>query len=78
MPRTASHDELLDNRFVSSRPLGISFDTLNADILIVLDSDEGIFELNLKNGEKKLLISSNTIIGAKVSFCQSIKLEDLS
>jgi len=50
-------------RFVCGRPLGMSFDTISENI-IVLDTTDGVFELNIKNGEKKQFVSDKTVIGS--------------
>ncbi|KAG5679181.1 hypothetical protein PVAND_008770 [Polypedilum vanderplanki] len=44
------------------RPLGMNFDTLGNN-LIVMHSYDGIYEVNLDSGDKKLLVSRDTIIG---------------
>lgn len=47
------------------RPLGMAFDTLG-DNLIVIHSYDGVYEVDLKNGNKKLLVSRKDIIGKEV------------
>lgn len=54
-----------DPRFVCGRPLGIAFDTIS-DNLIVVDSSSGVFELDLKTGGKKLLVSESIVIESTV------------
>lgn len=44
------------------RPLGTAFD-VNDNKLIVMHSYEGVYEVNIENGEKKLLVSRNDVIG---------------
>jgi hypothetical protein len=48
------------------RPLGLAFDTLNEDNLIVMDSSTGIFELNVKTKKLKLIILSTDLVGKEV------------
>lgn len=43
----------------------MSFDTISENI-IVLDTTDGVFELNIKNGEKKQFVSDKTVIGSTV------------
>ncbi|KAG5679180.1 hypothetical protein PVAND_008769 [Polypedilum vanderplanki] len=45
------------------RPLGLAFDTLKEDTLIVMDSSTGIFELNIKTKKIKYIVLSNDFIG---------------
>lgn len=52
-------------KYICSRPLGMSFDTISENI-IVLDTTDGVFELNIKNGEKKQFVSDQTVIGSTV------------
>lgn len=54
-----------DPKFICGRPLGLAFDTIG-DNLIVMDSADGIFELNLDNGQKKQLVSDKDVIGSSV------------
>lgn len=54
-----------DPKFICGRPLGLAFDTIG-DNLIVMDTSSGVFELNLKTKEKKQLVSETVIIGAGV------------
>jgi hypothetical protein len=44
----------------------MSFD-VDKDILLVADVSVGIFELNIKTGKKKQLISASDVIGSSVS-----------
>lgn len=48
------------------RPLGLAFDTLKEDTLIVMDSSTGIFELNIKTKKLKLIILTNEEVGNEV------------
>ena len=59
---TASPDENLQ----CGRPLGIAFDTMGEN-LIVVHSSKGIFEVDLKSGDQKLLVSDQDLIGTEVS-----------
>ena len=52
--------------YVCGRPLGLAFDT-KTENLIVMDTSTGIFELNLKTGQKKQLVSDKDVIGSQVS-----------
>ena len=52
-------------KYVCGRPLGMSFD-VNLDNLIVMDTSSGIFELNMKTGEKNQLVSEKAEIGTSV------------
>jgi hypothetical protein len=52
-------------KYVCGRPLGMSFD-VNPDNLIVMDSTNGIFELNIKSGEKRHLVSEKAEITSSV------------
>lgn len=45
----------------SGRPLGFVFDN-DGETLIVMDSSNGIYELNTKSGERKLLVSATAEI----------------
>lgn len=45
--------------------MGLAFDTVSDD-LIVVDSWNGIFGLNMKTGEKKQFVSEKTVIGSSV------------
>lgn len=49
-------------KFICGRPLGMAFDTIS-DNLIVMDTTDGIFELNLTSGEKKHFVSDKAVIG---------------
>jgi len=53
---------------ICGRPLGLAFDTLSEDKLIVTDAYYGLWEVNLKSGDKKQLVTPETVIGVKVSF----------
>lgn len=48
---------------ICGRPLGLAFDTLNPDQLIVADAYYGVWELNVKNGQKKQLVSPSQHFG---------------
>jgi hypothetical protein len=52
-------------KFVCGRPLGMAFD-VNPDNLIVMDTSNGIYELNMKTGEKRHLVSEKAEIGSNV------------
>lgn len=58
---TVSHEENVP----CGRPLGMAFDTIG-DNIIVMHSYQGVFEVNLKSGKKKLLVSENNVIGVDV------------
>jgi hypothetical protein len=47
--------------------LGIAFDTLKNDTLIVMDSSTGIFELNVVTKKLKLVLLANEAVGKEVS-----------
>lgn len=47
------------------RPLGSAFD-IKENSLIVIQSYEGVYEVNIETGEKKLLVSRNDVIGDNV------------
>lgn len=47
------------------RPLGMAFDTIENG-LIVVHSSQGVFQVNLGTGEKKLLVSATDVIGDEV------------
>lgn len=51
---------------ICGRPLGLAFDTTNADNLIVADAYYGLWELNVKTGAKKQLLSPDKDYGIKV------------
>lgn len=51
--------------FPCGRPLGMAFDVLGNN-LIVIHSSLGVFEVNLENGEKKVLVSDDDVIGEDV------------
>lgn len=48
---------------ICGRPLGMAFDSLNPDQLIVADAYYGIWELNVKSGQKKQLVSPTQEFG---------------
>jgi hypothetical protein len=52
--------------FPCGRPLGMAFDVLDEDMLIVVHSYLGIFEVNIKTGQKKMLISNEEVFGENV------------
>ncbi|CRL06686.1 CLUMA_CG019603, isoform A [Clunio marinus] len=52
-----------DDKAPCGRPLGMAFDTIGNN-LIVMHTYQGIFEVDLINGNKKLLVSSKDIIGS--------------
>lgn len=52
---------------ICGRPLGMAFDTITADTLIVADAYYGLWELNVKTGAKKQLLSPQKEYGIKVS-----------
>lgn len=52
-------------KFICGRPLGMAFDTISEN-LIVIDTTSGIYELNLKNGEKKQILSEKAVFGKDV------------
>ena len=54
-----------NSEFVCGRPLGLAFDTVG-DNLIVMDTSSGIFELNLKSLERKKLVPADAIMGGSV------------
>jgi adipocyte plasma membrane-associated protein len=45
---------------ICGRPLGLAYDTINSDTLIVADGYYGIWQLNVKSGQKKELVSAST------------------
>ncbi len=53
---------------ICGRPLGIAFDTINPDNLIVVDAYYGLWDLNSKTGAKKQLLSPDQDFGVKVNF----------
>lgn len=55
-----------DNYVPCGRPLGMAFDTLG-DFLIVMHSSLGIFEVDLKTGQKNNLVDADKVIGVKVN-----------
>lgn len=61
-----SDDEDNYETFPCGRPLGMAFDTLDENNLIVIHSYLGVFEVNVKTGEKKLLASNEEVIGEDV------------
>jgi hypothetical protein len=52
-------------RVPCGRPLGMAFDA-EGNNLIVMHSYDGIYEVNLESGRKKLLVSRETVIGQNV------------
>lgn len=50
------------------RPLGMAFDTIGNN-LIVVHSYQGVFEVDLKTGEKNQLVSESVVIGDEVRSC---------
>lgn len=50
---------------ICGRPLGLAFDKLNSDNLIVADAYYGLWELNVKTGAKKQLFSPDKEYGVK-------------
>lgn len=52
-------------KFVCGRPSGIAFDTIS-DNLIVVEVTNGIFELDVKSGEKTQLVSNKVVIESAV------------
>ena len=48
-----------------------------SDNLIVLDSSQGVFELNLKTGQKTQLVSDKDVIGSQVRRIDSIRVTRL-
>lgn len=48
------------------RPLGLAFDTLKPENLIVMDSSTGIFELNVNTKKLKIVILVNDEVGKEV------------
>ena len=58
------------------RPVGMALDT-QSDNLIVLDSSQGVFELNLKTGQKTQLVSDKDVIGSQVRRIDSIRVTRL-
>ena len=54
-----------DEKVPCGRPLVIEFDTIS-DSLIVMHSFQGIFQVDLKTGSKKQLVSEKEIIGVEV------------
>lgn len=56
-----------DPKYVCGRPLGLAFDTIG-DNLIVMDSSNGVFELSLLDGKKKQLVSGSIDIGSSVRY----------
>lgn len=63
-----SDDEDNYETFPCGRPLGMTFDVLDENNLIVVHSFMGIFEVNLKTGDKKILLSNEEVIGKEVRF----------
>ena len=54
-----------NSEFVCGRPLGLSFDKVGGN-LIIIDTSSGFFELNLKSLEKEELVSAEVVIGDRV------------
>lgn len=52
---------------ICGRPLGLALDTINPDTLIVSDAYYGLWELNVKTGAKKQLLSPEKEFGVKVN-----------
>lgn len=52
---------------ICGRPLGLAKDSINEDTLIVIDAYYGLWELNVKSGTKKQLLSPEKEFGVKVS-----------
>jgi hypothetical protein len=59
---------------ICGRPLGLAHDTLNPDQLIVADAYYGIWELNVKSGQKKQLVSPGIHFGVNVRFLLHLNL----
>ena len=51
---------------ICGRPLGLALDTIG-NSLIVVDAYYGLWEVNLKNNEKKQLVTPEQVIGVNVS-----------
>lgn len=60
-PDNTGHEE----KAPCGRPLGLAFDTIG-DNLIVMHSHHGVFEVDLKSGSKKQLVSEADVIGKAV------------
>jgi len=45
----------------------MAFDTINSNLLIVVDSFYGIFEVDLRNGNRRNLVSQKAVIGKEVN-----------
>lgn len=58
---------------ICGRPVGLAFDT-QGDNLIVVDAYYGLWEVNLKNNEKKQLVKPEEIIGVNVSIIVLIRV----
>lgn len=54
------------------RPLGLAWDTIKEDNLIVMDSSTGIFELNVKTKKLKLIVLTNQVVGNEVRTFTSV------
>lgn len=52
---------------ICGRPLGLAKDSINEDTLIVIDAYYGLWELNVKSGTKKQLLSPEKEFGVKVN-----------
>lgn len=57
--------EYPEEEHICGRPLGLALDT-QGDNLIVADAYYGLWEVNLKNNQKKNLVSPEQVIGVKV------------
>jgi adipocyte plasma membrane-associated protein len=55
-----------DEEAPCGRPLGMAFDTIS-DSLIVMHSYHGIFQVDLKTGGKKQLVTEETVVGVEVA-----------
>lgn len=58
---------------ICGRPLGLAFDTIS-DNLLVVDAYYGLWEVNLKDGSKKQLVSPDMPIGINVSILLMISV----
>lgn len=54
------------------RPLGMAFDTIS-DSLIVMQSYEGIFQVDLKTGKKNQLVSRDDVVGDEVRLAEVLR-----
>lgn len=55
-----------EEEHICGRPLGLAFDT-QKDALIVTDAYYGLWEVDLKNNEKRQLLAPETVIGVNVN-----------